>query len=65
MKWINIEKEMPKENQDILIWSKDYDSGGNAYLSNGKFLENGRGQTKEFIYKRVTHWMPFPKAPKI
>lgn len=63
MEWKNVNEEMPDRNEDILVVTRD-GRRGNAYFSDGKFMQNGYGDAGIYEYTDAIYWMPFPKPPK-
>ena len=58
MEWISVKDELPKNNDDVLIFATDCCSVGfiNRY-NNDKWCV-------DCADLKPTHWMPLPKPPK-
>lgn len=58
--WISVDEALPEQGAPVLVYkNRNSDAYGNmetAYFDNGRW----RGACGAFI----THWMPFPEAPK-
>ena len=57
--WINIEEQMPKEMEDVLICT-DYGKRAAAFLVSGSFHDT---MDPGHSYGGVTHWMCLPDPP--
>lgn len=74
MEWIDIEKELPPYDTDVLLWYIFIRYDGKAtpccrvgflIQQNGKDMWFIDGHKKYFIKEhRVTHWQPLPEPPK-
>lgn len=77
MEWIDITKELPRENQNILVWInkrgvrlKCRAAVFRTWVSYCNEVETGRGfslnEIEYELVKHVTHWMPLKfNKPKI
>jgi len=64
MKWIDVEKMLPKERERVLMYHaglNDIDMGSLSYMDEDKpiFAYYGGHPTRG-----ITHWMPLPLSPK-
>ena len=59
--WTRVEDAMPATDDDVLVWNGAYCDIANAYDDD----EEGRVFLVDSPESRkITHWMPLPKAPK-
>lgn len=78
MKWINVEEDLPEDDQDVLVYHADdfhitvgfFDKDNVQYYieSNGSKFFTGSGWETEISWAQkgpVTHWMPLPSPPEI
>lgn len=69
--WISVDTELPKNDEEILIWSADVQKQWKerevkpmtCYYHNG--FKAYRSDDNKFLNKiNITHWQPLPKPPK-
>lgn len=67
MKWIKIESELPKLNQIVIVFNKQYIQLGfitDIYLDRFHQGETDWVNEEYMDLRDVTHWMPLPNPPK-
>lgn len=72
--WISIKEKLPKNNQKVLVFSKDgrilYPEKGHVFVAECKkygrnvVVWNTYSAAYETEMVDVTHWAKFPKPPK-
>lgn len=62
-KWISVDKRLPADGQEVLIFVAD--GFFEAYITVSYYNGNGRIKSWNNIYLRetVTHWQPLPSPP--
>jgi len=69
MDWIDIKKELPKDNSTVIVFDTEYESVSEVlynskYFNQKGFWLNENGGEYEHEYTEVTHWMYLPEPPK-
>ena len=54
-KWISVKDRLPKPNENVLVYCKEYGIYVDIHMSGGIF---------GYSMDSVTHWMPLPEPPK-
>lgn len=69
MKWISVEEQLPKRDQEVLAWN-----GSKMFVASRWWFDE-KPENKYFkatictccdqeYDKKITHWMPLPEPPK-
>jgi hypothetical protein len=70
--WISVDERLPESEGDFLVWNKEqkrteirffYRLPPNYPVESHPEIREYFGNFKD--YKRITHWMPLPEAPKM
>ena len=67
-KWININEELPIDNQECLIVSKTKKIVKATWISGERFnkpAKEGDWYYNQHYYKGITYWIPLPSAPHL
>lgn len=65
MDWLEVEKELPKDNKDKIVYSASRGVGF-AWINSLKnqwFFHDIGAVGRGYYLKDITHWMPLPKPP--
>ena len=70
-KWISVEERLPEKEGDYLVWNKDQKKIEIRFFHRlpPHYPVESHPEIREYFgnfadYKRITHWMPLPEAPK-
>ena len=71
MRWIPVEERLPEEGQRCLLYTPcdgilcvGYYAGKDEWQHRHKWRLVTAMRSTQTLTKKVTHWMPLPKAPK-
>ena len=60
--WISVDKRLPDEHAQVLIWSAKWNiAEAGSYYNQHFWVHNEIGDG--FIADNITHWMPLPTPP--
>lgn len=67
--WISIEKQLPKEGEQVLCSGLDFNKGptrhyGVLKYNCGDFSFVDEEEGIYDVWEYITHWMPLPEPPK-
>lgn len=70
--WIDVNKKLPKENQEVLICNRltgmmnksVFSKWNKAYGHEEKQSWFWKNTSSQFATKSITHWLPLPNFPK-
>lgn len=69
MKWISIKKDLPNDNESVLIFNGEireavfWKKGCRGRTRKSRFEFPNCGQEVAWYFEDVTHWMPLPNPP--
>lgn len=66
-KWINAKYKLPEKDEYVLIYYSNLDLACEGKLRRGGFYYSDRAGYSKDVGDgcEITHWMPFPKPPRI
>jgi len=62
MEWISVKERLPEKEQDVLFFDRGKVYSGYYYFE--KFCPYPCDDCFKSKQSKVTHWIPWPKAPK-